>query len=87
MPLRHHPYHDPWTGESYGQRTITWSGPDRPTLATVALTITAATLAEPLRRAFRQHLATHDHPHGFGHCPEAMRLSELLPPGDQIVVG
>ncbi|GAA2644488.1 hypothetical protein GCM10010399_92990 [Dactylosporangium fulvum] len=56
-----------------------------------------ATLAEPLHKAFRDHLDEHrcgtgDYrsPHyvgGFAHCPAAMELWELLPDGDRIVLG
>ena len=66
------------------------------TLAHVGFEIVAATLAEPLRRAFRAHLdehgcATRDpgdprYIGGFGHCEEAMRLWYLQPAGDRVVI-
>lgn len=56
----------------------------------------AATLAEPLRRAFGNHLAAHGcgtgdirdprYIGGFGECPGAMALFELLPPWDKAVI-
>ncbi len=56
------------------------------TLAHVGYSIVAATLAEPLRRAFKQHLDTHEHPDGFGHCEEAMQLFRLLPEDEQVIL-
>ncbi len=56
------------------------------TIAHVGYTIVAITLAEPLRRAFEKHLETHEHPLGFGHCEEAMRLFRLLPESEQIIL-
>lgn len=49
-----------------------------------SMSVLAKLLAQPLREAFRQHLEEHDHPAGFGACPEAMRLFKLLPAGDQM---
>lgn len=78
------------------QRRAWWGGtqtevidvaPD--TLAVVAYTVIAATLAEPLRRALDRHLAGHgcgSRPPGFGYCPEATRLWDLLPDGDRILI-
>lgn len=61
------------------------------TLAEVGYTIVAATLAEPIRRAFVAHLDEHgcggpDGP-GFIHCPQARELWDMLPDGDRIVIG
>lgn len=50
----------------------------------------AVMLAEPPRKAFDAHLDEHrcyEPPiGGFGHCPEAMALFELLPDGDRILI-
>lgn len=48
----------------------------------------AATLAEPLRKAFAAHLDEHGCAErtGFAYCDEAMRLFRLLPAGDRTVV-
>lgn len=62
------------------------------TLAHSGFELVAALLAEPLRRAFHEHLAEHGCAdpdrggHGFGHCPEAMRRWELLPDGDRVLL-
>jgi len=63
-------------------------------LASVALTIVAATLAEPLRKAFDRHMDQHGcgepgNPEyaGFLRCPEALALWKLLPEGDTIAYG
>jgi hypothetical protein len=63
-------------------------------LASVGFTVAAVTLAEPLRKAFREHLDVHGcgtgdsgdprYVGGCAHCPEAMRLWDLLPDGDRI---
>lgn len=58
-------------------------------------TAVAMTLAEPLRKAFADHLDEHGCSAtsgptaigGFGKCPEAMRLFELQPEGDKLIVG
>lgn len=60
-------------------------------------TALAITLAQPLRDALDRHFDEHlcgtgDHrsPHyigGFGNCPTAMQLFELLPDGDRILLG
>jgi hypothetical protein len=46
------------------------------------------TLAEPLRKAFREHLGEHgcEEPYGFAYCPDAVRLWDMLPAGDRIVI-
>ena len=71
-------------------------GPDpKPTIADCGYTVVAQLLAEPLRRAFVEHLdqhgcATQGHPNfvgGFSYCEEAMRLFSLLPPGDTVIIG
>lgn len=52
----------------------------------------AATLAQPLRDAFVAHLDGHGCGDpgspigGFGYCPDAMALYELLPDGDRICI-
>jgi len=63
-------------------------GDDPVSLAEAGFTVIAVTLAEPLRRAFRAHLAACGcaERYGFGHCPEAMRLFRLQPDGDQIIL-
>lgn len=50
--------------------------------------VVAALLAEPLRRAFEDHLDTHGcaERYGFAYCPEAMELFMLLPIGDRVIV-
>jgi hypothetical protein len=66
------------------------------TLAAVAFTVVAVTLAEPLRRAFDKHLDEHGcgtgdpadprYVSGFIHCPAARELWDLLPDGDRIML-
>lgn len=48
-------------------------------------TALGVTLAEPLRRAFWNHVNEHGCPGGIVHCDEAMALWDLLPDGDRIV--
>lgn len=49
-------------------------------------TAVAMTLAEPLRKAFRgQHGCSARG--GFGKCSEAMKLYELQPEGDKVILG
>jgi hypothetical protein len=71
-----------WLGRGWTTE-VRWVG--RPqTLAQVGYELVAAMLAEPLRRALRQHMDEH----GcmlFG-CTEARRLWELLPDGDRILL-
>jgi hypothetical protein len=65
-------------------------GPDpRPTIASCGFEVVAALLAEPLRQAFKRHLDEHGcaEIRGFAYCPEAMRLFDLLPDGDRVVIG
>jgi len=69
---------------------------DPVTLAEACYTVVAATLAEPLRRAFLAHTDEHGcgtpgtpayaEFAGFGNCPEADRLWHLLPDGDRILI-
>ena len=54
-------------------------------IASVVYGIVAATLAEPLRRAFRAHLD--EHGCGFLSCPEAAELWDLLPDCERIAFG
>ena len=70
---------------------------DPDTLAQVAFSIVAMTLAEPLRRAFHAHLDEHGcgtgdtasprYVGGFIHCSRARELWDMLPGGDRIVIG
>ena len=65
-------------------------------LASVCYTVTAVTLAEPLRKALDAHLDDHGcgtgdvhdprYTGGFLHCPEASRLFALLPDGDRVLL-
>jgi hypothetical protein len=59
------------------------------TLAHTGFEVVAKTLAEPLRQMFKRHLDEHGcaETYGFAYCPEAMRLFNLLPDGDRVVVG
>jgi hypothetical protein len=65
-------------------------GPDsKPTIAEVSYTVVAQLLAEPLRRAFVQHLDDHGcaERHGFAYCDKAMRLFDLLPHAEKVIFG
>lgn len=83
---------DPWTGRP---RTVITADGECPncgepsTIAHVGFEVAAITMAEPLRRAFREHLDAHGCAErlGFAYCPEAVRLFELLPAGDTITIG
>jgi hypothetical protein len=72
---------------------VTWEPWDdedpKPTLAGCGYGLVAALLAEPLRRAFHQHLDEHRcwARGGFAHCEEAMRLFRLLPRAEQVTIG
>jgi hypothetical protein len=80
-------YRDHWGAPVIEVRSDGLDEEGRPvTLARVGYQIVAATLAEPLRKAFAEHLAAHEHPDGFGHCEEAMRLFRLLPESEQIIL-
>jgi hypothetical protein len=71
-------------------------GRPNPDVAHTVLEYVGAVLAEPLRRQFETHLEHHGcgtgdtadprYIGGFGHCPTAMELFRLLPPGDTIVI-
>jgi hypothetical protein len=71
----------------YGDRIEVTEDEPR-TLASVGYGIVAMTLAEPLRKAFREHLGEHgcEEPYGFAYCPDAVRLWDMLPAGDRIVI-
>jgi hypothetical protein len=57
-------------------------------VAHVGFEVAAITMAEPLRRAFDQHLDAHGCAErlGFAYCDEAMRLFRLLPIGERAIV-
>lgn len=73
----------------YPEVHVVWDGERKPSIAQTAYTITATTLAEPLRRAFSKHVDEHGCAArtGFAYCDEAMRLFRLLPDGDRVIVG
>lgn len=84
-----HVVHRSWLlGGGYDE--VVWEGEPRPTLADTAFTVVAATMGAVLRKALADHLAEHrcnTAEYGPEPCEEKWRLFDLLPQGDQVIVG
>ena len=74
---------------NFGEPRLYVEDTEPDSLASVGYSIVAATLAEPLRRAFIEHLDACDCERrgGFGYCPAAMQLFRMLPESEQIILG